>query len=91
MFRRSDFRNARSVRKGKSSRQILIAVTNQMPMKCPHPNGHESKNRNTHTHRNGKLYVQPIIHIGGNADAENEWGRMTPSPNEIVWGKSAAK
>jgi hypothetical protein len=34
MFRRSDFRNTRSVRKKKTSWQILSAVTNQMPMKC---------------------------------------------------------
>jgi hypothetical protein len=47
MFRRSDFRNARSVRKEKLSWQILIAVTNQCRSNAPHPNGHENKNGNT--------------------------------------------
>jgi hypothetical protein len=34
MFRRSDFRNASSVRKEKFPRQNLIAAMNQMLMKC---------------------------------------------------------
>ena len=42
-------------------------------------------------HRSKKLYVHAIMKNEALLDAEMEWGRMTPSPNEIVRGKSGAK
>ena len=42
-------------------------------------------------HRSKKLYVHASIKNEALLDAKMEWGRMTPSPNEIVVGKSEAK
>jgi hypothetical protein len=61
MFRRSDFRNARPVRKGKSSWQNLIAVTIQMPMKSTPSNGRENKKGNTRHAPKRKPYVHATM------------------------------
>jgi hypothetical protein len=42
-------------------------------------------------HRSKKPYVHAIMKNEALLDAEMEWGRMTPSPNEIVRGKDSAK
>ena len=39
-------------------------------------------------HRSKKLYVHAIMKNEALLDAEMEWGRMTPSPNEIVSEKA---
>jgi hypothetical protein len=39
-------------------------------------------------HRSKKLYVHAIMKNEALLDAEMEWGRMTPSPNEIVRKKA---
>jgi hypothetical protein len=39
-------------------------------------------------HRSKNPYVHAIMKNEALLDAEMEWGRMTPSPNEIVSGKA---
>ena len=63
-----------------------------MPMKyTPIQTVTKTKMGTSSMHRSRKLYIQPIVNNEGNADAKREWGRMTPSPNEIVGEKSGAK
>jgi hypothetical protein len=42
-------------------------------------------------HRSKKLYVHAIMKNEALLDAEMEWGRMTPSPNNFVGKKRGVK
>jgi hypothetical protein len=60
-----------------------------MPMKyTPIQTVTKTKMGTSAMHRSDKPYVHATMKIEVLLDAEMEWGRMTPSPNEIVSGKA---
>jgi hypothetical protein len=63
-----------------------------MPMKCtPIQTVTKIKMGTPAMHRSEKPYVHATMKNEAMLDAKMEWGRMTPSPNEIVEGKNGAK
>jgi hypothetical protein len=76
--------------------KIVVANSHRghesMPMKyTPIQTATKTKMGTLAMRRSEKPYVHATMKIEVLLDAEMEWGRMTPSPNEIVREKSGAK